>query len=151
MKMKKCVCSECDGTGYERDSEMNLVACSKCNGLGKVCESEDTMGNEELLPCPFCGGKAAVNTRTVSPESDDARLNGQNKFWGVNCIMCGVNNIGLIGCKTEELAISIWNTRTSIKQEFERKKVDRERIKTIVYNSLLELNREFATKDKKMD
>lgn len=68
---------------------------------------------DELKPCPFCGGKAAVNTIRYAADSETAKLNGQTLFYGVNCISCGTNNLGLVGHKTEESAIAAWNRRAT--------------------------------------
>ena len=65
----------------------------------------------KLLPCPFCGGEAALNTvrygeKTVAEQEWD-----QDEFHGVNCVTCGVNNIGLRGHDSPEMATEAWNTR----------------------------------------
>ena len=64
----------------------------------------------QLLDCPFCGGEAASNTMRTS-DKDLIRLNGQDEFYGVNCIICGANNRGLVGYKTQEAAAAHWNRR----------------------------------------
>lgn len=64
----------------------------------------------ELGACPFCGGPAAHNTmRTTDRET--IRLNGQDTFYGVNCIHCGTNNRGLLGYLTPGEAAANWNKR----------------------------------------
>jgi Lar family restriction alleviation protein len=66
----------------------------------------------KLLPCPFCGSDdAAINTVRYSQRMMIKQGWGQSEFYGVNCITCGVNNIGLIGHGTEEEAAEAWNTR----------------------------------------
>lgn len=65
----------------------------------------------DLLPCPFCGGKAAHNSLRTSCAAT-VRRNGQNTFYGINCITCGSNNRGLLGFKTPAQAADHWNTRT---------------------------------------
>lgn len=68
------------------------------------------MKTEALKPCPFCGGEAALNTMRTRCK-DTIRLNGQDEFHGVNCILCGANTRGLVGQKTTEQAAHKWNTR----------------------------------------
>ena len=52
----------------------------------------------ELLPCPFCGGKAFAD--------------GEHSWWQVACNNCGavVDNMGE-NYSTEENADKAWNTR----------------------------------------
>jgi Zn ribbon nucleic-acid-binding protein len=64
----------------------------------------------DLLACPFCGGKAAHNTMRTSCK-DTIRLNGQDEFYGVNCVSCGANNLGILGHATPEKAATHWNHR----------------------------------------
>lgn len=66
---------------------------------------------ETLQPCPFCGGEAAHNTLRTS-DATTIRMNGQDTFYGINCITCGSNNRGLLGFKTPTQAADHWNTRT---------------------------------------
>jgi len=73
---------------------------------------------DELKPCPFCGGEAAVGTTTYSKYSDFSQKNGVTTLYFVNCINekldgCGGNNKGLVGgFVTEQKAMESWNTRT---------------------------------------
>ena len=67
---------------------------------------------DELERCPFCGGEAAHNTMKTS-DKETIRLNGQNIFYGVNCIHCGTNNRGLLGYLTPDEAVSHWNKRSN--------------------------------------
>ncbi len=66
---------------------------------------------DELLPCPFCGGRAAPNTVTYA--SDHVREQGwkQGTFHGINCVLCGTNNRGIVGFETEDEAAAHWNVR----------------------------------------
>lgn len=70
--------------------------------------------SEALKPCPFCGGGAAVNT-TRTTDREFIRLNGRDKGFGVNCVVCGVDNLGItrMGKATEAEAIAAWNRRGS--------------------------------------
>jgi hypothetical protein len=70
------------------------------------------MKEKEIKSCPFCGGECSVNTAEFGEYSDEKRLNGQSKFFGVNCIRCGTNNRGIIGHRTPNDAITAWNKRT---------------------------------------
>lgn len=56
------------------------------------------MENEELKPCPFCGGKAEIFGHTAS--------------WGAMCTKCGSCNRQ--GSKTEAEAIKKWNNRADL-------------------------------------
>lgn len=73
--------------------------------------TEDLPSPQELKPCPFCGGEAAMNTMRTSCKIT-IRLNGQDTFHGVNCIICGTSTLGIIGAKTEAEAREKWNRRT---------------------------------------
>lgn len=58
--------------------------------------------NEELEPCPFCGGKAkkqAVETTILG-----------DTYWGVKCTEC---NCGTAGYLNYNDAIKAWNRRTN--------------------------------------
>lgn len=65
-----------------------------------------------LAACPFCGGEAAHNTMRTS-DRETIRLNGQDTFYGVNCIHCGTNNRGLLGYLTPDEATAHWNKRVA--------------------------------------
>jgi Lar family restriction alleviation protein len=54
--------------------------------------------NEELKPCPFCGGEAEIFGHTAS--------------WGAICTKCGSCNRQ--GGKTEAEAIKKWNNRADL-------------------------------------
>lgn len=71
----------------------------------------DESALKPLLDCPFCGGKAALNTIKYDPRNDIVRLNGQDVFHGVNCISCGADTRGIVGSKTQEEAAAKWNRR----------------------------------------
>ena len=78
------------------------------------------MGMEnEIKPCPFCGGEASVGKSTYAENSEIAVLNGQNVFYSVNCHSCNGTR-GLIGEKSHKEAIEKWNQR-----EVNNKKVQR--------------------------
>lgn len=64
-----------------------------------------------LLPCPFCGGEAAFNTIRYSAEHVREQNWGQDTFHGVNCIICGTSNRGIVGFRTPEAAAVKWNRR----------------------------------------
>jgi mRNA degradation ribonuclease J1/J2 len=65
-----------------------------------------------LKPCPFCGGEAARNTVTYSERMVSEQHWEQSTFHGVNCIVCGVTNVGMVGHATPERAAERWNRRT---------------------------------------
>jgi hypothetical protein len=64
-----------------------------------------------LKPCPFCGGEASYNTVTYSESMVEEQEWSQAKFHGVNCIHCGVSNLGLVGHRTTDDAARHWNVR----------------------------------------
>lgn len=57
--------------------------------------------NNDLLPCPFCGGEGDSNLRNTTLES------------AVGCPCCGVK-IEYIGETGRREAITAWNTRAAI-------------------------------------
>jgi hypothetical protein len=67
--------------------------------------------SKELLPCPFCGGEAAANQVRYHDKMIREQEWSQDTFHGVNCVLCGVNNLGLVGHRTPEKAAERWNTR----------------------------------------
>jgi len=67
-----------------------------------------------LLPCPFCGGKASLNTTRYAKDSDIARLNKRTVFYGVNCISCGTDSTGLVGSRSQAEAMKKWNKRDTM-------------------------------------
>lgn len=71
----------------------------------------------ELLPCPCCGGEAAFNTtRTTCRET--IKLNKRDTGYGVNCVVCGINNRGLVlGYESKALAAEAWNRRAALQSQ----------------------------------
>jgi hypothetical protein len=67
--------------------------------------------SKDLLPCPFCGGHAAANQVRYHDKMIREQEWSQDTFYGVNCVQCGVNNLGLVGHRTPEKAAERWNTR----------------------------------------
>lgn len=64
-----------------------------------------------LLPCPMCGGTAAANTVRYSAKHVAEQQWEQDTFHGVNCITCGLDNKGIVGNLTPEIAAAAWNRR----------------------------------------
>ncbi|MBO5781047.1 MAG: Lar family restriction alleviation protein [Opitutales bacterium] len=60
------------------------------------------MNNEDLKPCPFCGG--------------EAHIFGHTKSWGILCTKCYVSTLRY---ETEAAAIAAWNRRVCVKQNAE--------------------------------
>lgn len=60
--------------------------------------------NDELEPCPLCGGEGRINTRTFS----DADADVGNSY--IECIECGVETPWRL---TESEAIAAWNRRAT--------------------------------------
>lgn len=73
---------------------------------------DSVSAGSELLPCPFCGGEAAPNTTRYGEKTISEQGWDQDTYHGVNCIVCGVNNVSVRGFESEENAASAWNTRT---------------------------------------
>lgn len=71
----------------------------------------------DLKPCPFCGGEAAYNTVRYSAAYVAEQEWEQDTFHGVNCITCGVNNRGMIGLASKEIARDRWNLRVEAAPE----------------------------------
>jgi hypothetical protein len=66
----------------------------------------------KLLPCPFCGSDdVAFNTIRYSEATVAEQGWRQNEFYGVNCVVCGVNNSGLVGHSSQHEAGTAWNCR----------------------------------------
>ena len=63
----------------------------------------------ELLPCPFCGGKAELRYHPSSMRDPQCRA------WEVGCSLCSAR----VGCtiyaigKTKDDAIAAWNRRAT--------------------------------------
>jgi len=74
----------------------------------------------DLLPCPFCGGEAAHGTITYSDKTVKYQKWDQSVFYKVNCIICGANNLGLVGHITPEKAAENWNKRKEAADEIDR-------------------------------
>lgn len=73
--------------------------------------------SEELLPCPFCGGKAnGDGVARYSPPLHNTWWSDGSKIteaFFVNCMSCGIRNgtcLG-VGYQTREHAHRHWNTR----------------------------------------
>lgn len=64
--------------------------------------------NEELLNCPFCGGKAVINT--IEPHKHEFAKFMPDYGGGtfIECTGCTC----AISAETEQEAISAWNKRT---------------------------------------
>lgn len=63
-----------------------------------IITCDDEVANE-LLPCPFCGGKAEIDRYTIKPY--------------VSCTRCGCSMPDRH--QTVEQAIEAWNTRMPVK------------------------------------
>jgi Lar family restriction alleviation protein len=64
------------------------------------------MENNELKPCPFCGGEAYTYT-AINIEKGIRR-----RYWLVHCKKCGLNYpTGSHKCFEELKAIECWNRR----------------------------------------
>lgn len=59
---------------------------------------ESLVGDEHLLPCPFCSGKASLYTDTDTPSP-------------MHCIMCSGCTMGTGWSMFKEMQITAWNRR----------------------------------------
>lgn len=95
--------------------------------------------NSELLPCPFCGGKAEIRNETIM----DPPFNYQRVY--VSCLECGAStdrkiSDGYYGqhCSDEEIA-ALWNRRIMKKyteNEKSRRDFNKEHISTDIFGEL---------------
>lgn len=95
-----CFCETCDrpifeGDDYQADEE---GVCWHTN-----CPEDSAL--PELLPCPFCGGKASIGMQTVSSDGTDETT------YFANCMRCPAKTKGWEGSADEITAIEIWNRR----------------------------------------
>jgi hypothetical protein len=88
--------------------------CSKCDPP-KASEDTAQSACNDLLSCPFCGGQASRGTHRIS-DKQTIKLNGQDTFHFINCIICGSNNQGILGHKTIAKAEEHWNKRNNNKK-----------------------------------
>lgn len=66
-----------------------------------------------LLPCPFCGGEAAFGTVRYGDATVKEQRWEQDTFHLVNCVLCGADNQGVIGHRTQDAAAERWNRRAA--------------------------------------
>ena len=64
--------------------------------------------NDELKPCPFCGGEADLNNVSVKL--------GEQWLWSIECVECGV----FIDREEKDYVIKAWNTRKPMERIVER-------------------------------
>ena len=77
--------------------------------------------NEELLPCPFCGGKAYLESYAPLPSTlgwyPKKYGDGTGKCYQFYCqdtdCQSGHGQLDVVGYYTKEVAIERWNTRFS--------------------------------------
>ena len=111
-ELKDCpFCGEkgllCEG---EIDGSKVYYVYSECGISTGASEDKDRVielwnnRSEELLPCPFCGGKAIES---------EVEIDGEN-FLTVMCEECGMSSIAN---KDEARVKAAWNARTVKKQE----------------------------------
>ena len=63
--------------------------------------------NEKLKPCPFCGGKAELETR------ETVTTHIEYKNYRVGCYMCGIYTDWLALDEGKASTIATWNRRTN--------------------------------------
>lgn len=84
-------------------------ACRTCGAVPSptfhLCECP------HLLPCPFCGGSAGFGVAKYSATTAKQNKWKQSVFHYINCVVCGVSNVGLVGYLTYEIAAEKWNQR----------------------------------------
>lgn len=83
------------------------------------------MTDDDLLPCPFCGGKAETYPSTI-------RLGQEQElrhFWIVDCTIC---NAAIEFNGTQDSAIKTWNTRANDNQSITTKKSTIDEVKITI-------------------
>ena len=74
---------------------------------------------EQLKPCPFCGGEAHSNGTTKYTKKHEAWFEDGTRIlfaYFCGCLICGATTRGIVGGhQTKEIAIRKWNTRTGEK------------------------------------
>lgn len=73
--------------------------------------TQNQHGNCELLPCPFCGGKAHIKGMSVKTNKLFRKI--ATTYYYVKCFTCG-NNTEVKATEVE--AVEKWNTRTPQKE-----------------------------------
>ena len=68
----------------------------------------------DLLGCPFCGGEAHISKTTYDEGTVRYQGWGQATYYSVRCIVCGADNRGIVGHKSESAAKQKWNTRANL-------------------------------------
>lgn len=103
--------NEASGTWGESDDHAALQRC--CNELrAKLSSAElarESVGDGELLPCPFCGGEAQPCGPTAKPS--DPKEHGGRFFPVVRCNKCWAEVMGKDHDESCKSAITAWNTR----------------------------------------
>ncbi len=95
-------CEVCCGVGTTDNHVTGEIECSACEGTGwEELPVVDT--GDELLPCPFCGGKAAIQLGAIR----------EVHTVDVVCQDCS----GAILAFCEDDAIANWNTRTPTSED----------------------------------
>lgn len=69
------------------------------------------MNDEQLKPCPFCGGEASIGTIKYDAEFVAKQNWNQDVFYFVSCVLCSASTQQVTGAKTEADAASKWNRR----------------------------------------
>lgn len=97
------------------------------------------MQNDKLLPCPFCGGEAFVDTHKFwDVEAKDFTV----KTYGVRCYECQAGTMQYF--RTEEDAIKQWNTRKPMErivEQLEKLKTNAFDDEVVVLNDAIEIVR----------
>lgn len=83
------------------------------------------MSEIKLLPCPFCGGEAILETDKIGNEQ---------KLYYVSCKDDCITQYGY--SSTKEYAIEKWNTRKPIERIVERLEEEKQRLKKVKNNCI---------------
>ena len=98
----------CDTCVYGYGVDVDDQPCCSCvdgENYEKAHDAEDENGQDQLKPCPFCGGKATlIRTHCMS-----------NGFTGYHVfhyeLKCGMKEIRTHTMETPQEAIAAWNGR----------------------------------------
>lgn len=100
--------------------------------------------DEQLKPCPFCGGAPEITTRDVEPQGDPWYGEKTETFVLCRCGACLFNRDFHEGYDTETRAVKAWNRRAALAPENSQPVARILRAKIAVPTGLVFRNRAFV-------